>query len=103
MTELEKLKKLTGEKDETLLELLLKDAEEYVLAYTGRTKLCSGLKKTVRDLAVISYNRMGTEGEEGRSEGGERYTFDKAPKHIYDTLNRYRLARIGGKYHEAED
>ena len=45
---------------------------------------------------------MGTEGEKSRSEGGESYTFEDAPKQIYDTLNRYRLARVGGKTYEAE-
>ncbi|MCR1986850.1 phage head-tail connector protein [Blautia coccoides] len=102
MTEIEKLKKLTGESDEELLFLLLSDAEEYVLSYTNRTVLPDGLKKTVRDLAVIALNRRGTEGENSRSGAGERYSFDNAPKQVYDLMNRYRLARIGGKVHEAK-
>lgn len=96
MTELEKLKKTTGERDEELLSLLLEDAESFVLSYTNRKKLPEALKKTVRDLAVIALNRMGTEGETGRSEAGESYSFETAPKGIYDIMNRYRLARIGG-------
>ena len=102
MTELEKLKKLTGEKDDELLQILVEDATAWVLAYTNRTRLVSGLDKTVRDLAVIALNRMGTEGEKSRSEGGESYTFEDATKQIYDTLNRYRLARVGGKTYETE-
>ena len=94
MTDLEKLKKITGEKDEELLQLLLEDAEAFVLSYTNRTHIVTGLEKAVRDLAVIALNRIGTEGEKSRSEGGENYTFDDAPKQIYDTMNRYRLARI---------
>lgn len=94
------LQKLTGEKDEELLEILLTDAESFVLSYTNRTMLIPGLERTVRDLAIIALNRMGTEGESGRSDGGESYSFDSAPKHIYDVLNRYRLARVGGKFHE---
>lgn len=96
MTELEKLKKTTGERDEELLSLLLEDAESFVLSYTNRKKLPEALKKTVRDLAVITLNRMGTEGESGRSEAGESYSFETAPQGIYDIMNRYRLARIGG-------
>lgn len=96
MTEVEKLKKLTGESDEELLSLLLSDAETFVLSYTNRTRVIPQLEKTVRDLAVIALNRMGTEGETGRSEGGGSYTFNDAPKQIYDVLNRYRLARVGG-------
>lgn len=99
---IDKLVKLTGEKDEDLLEILLEDAESYVLSYTNRTILIPALEKPVRDLVVIALNRMGTEGESGRSEGGETYNFDSAPKQIYDTLNRYRLARVGGKIHEAK-
>ncbi len=100
--DIERVQTLTGEKDEDLIEILLDDAEAFVLSYTNRTRLKTGLEKAVRDLAVIALNRMGTEGEKSRSEGGESYTFDDAPKQIYDTLNRYRLARVGGKIYEAE-
>lgn len=100
--DIERVQTLTGEKDEDLIEILLDDAEAFVLSYTNRTRLKTGLEKAVRDLAVITLNRMGTEGEKSRSEGGESYTFDDAPKQIYDTLNRYRLARVGGKTYEAE-
>lgn len=96
MTELEKLAKLTGEEDYELLELLLEDAWQFVLSYTNRTRQIPALEKSVRDLVIVALNRMGTEGESSRSEGGESYSFDAAPKHIYDILNRYRLARIGG-------
>lgn len=102
MTDVEKLKLLTGESDKELLSLLLEEAEEFVLSYTNRTKIISGLQKSVRDLAVIALNRMGTEGESGRSEAGESYNFNDAPKHVYDVLDRYRLARVGGRVYEAE-
>lgn len=102
MTDIEKLKKLTGESDDILLSLLLEEATAFVLSYTGRTKIVTGLEKAVRDLAVIALNRIGTEGEASRSGGGESYSFDNAPKHIYNTLDRYRLARIGGKTYEAK-
>ena len=102
MTDLEKLKKLTGEKDEELLQILVEDATAWVLAYTNRTRLVSGLDKTVRDLAVIALNRIGTEGEAARTGSGESYTFNDAPRQIYDVLNRYRLARVGGVAHETQ-
>ena len=56
----------------------------------------------MRDLAVIALNRLGTEGETGRSEGGEAYSFDNAPRQIYDVLNRFRLARVGGRTYETK-
>lgn len=100
MNSIEKLKVLTGESDGTLLQTLLEDAEEFVLAYTNRTTLPTTLNKTVRDLAVIAYNRIGTEGETSRSESGESYSFDNAPKQIYSILNKNRLARCGGHAYE---
>ncbi len=102
MTDIEKLKLLTGESDDKLLSLLLEDATEFVLAYTGRTKVVTGMEKTVRDLAVIALNRMGTEGESSRSAAGESYSFEDAPKQVYDVLDRFRLARVGGKIYEAK-
>lgn len=102
MTDIEKLKKLTGENDEELLSLLLEEATAFVLSYTNRTKIVTGLEKSVRDLAVVALNRMGTEGESSRSGGGESYSFEAAPKHIYDALDRYRLARIGGRIYETK-
>lgn len=102
MTDVEKLKLLTGESNEALLSLLLEDATEFVLSYTGRTKIVTGMEKTVRDLAVIALNRMGTEGESSRSAAGESYSFENASKQIYDVLDRFRLARVGGKVYEAK-
>lgn len=82
MDELEKLELLTGEKDGETLQLLLDDAKEFTLSYTNRTNLPDALKKTVRDLAVIAYNRIGTEGESSRNGAGESYSFNDAPKQI---------------------
>lgn len=100
MDDIEKLKILTGEKNEALLKLLYDDASAFVLAYTNRTILPEVLQKTVRDLAVIALNRIGTEGENSRSEAGESYSFNDAPKQVFDVLNRYRLARCGGHAYE---
>jgi hypothetical protein len=102
VTDFERIRVLTGERDEELVEVVLEDATDWVLAYTGRKKMIPELKKTVRDLAVIAINRMGTEGESSRTGSGESYNFDNAPKQIYDVLNRYRLARVGGVTYEAE-
>lgn len=99
---IEKLITLTKCNDEELLETLLDEAEAFVLAYTNRTKIVTGLEKAVRDLAVIALNRLGTEGENSRSEGGESYSFDNAPRQVYDTMNRYRLARVGGRIYETK-
>ncbi len=90
------------ETDIDILTQLVEDAEAYILAYTGRNTLPSQLLTTTGDLAVVAYNRLGTEGDAARSEGGESYTFDSAPPHIYSILKMYRLARVSGKYYEKE-
>lgn len=100
LDDLDILKKKSGCQDEELLEVLLQEAEEKVLAYTNRSRLIPQLKNPVRELALIAYNRMGTEGESGRSEGGESYSFQDIPDSIYSVLRQYRLVRAGGKVHE---
>ena len=64
---IERLKILTGNNDEKLIGVLIDEAEAFVLGYTNRTRLVTGLEKAVRDLAVIALNRLGTEGETGRT------------------------------------
>lgn len=98
--EIAKLKKLTTETSSKLIEQAYDDAVAEVLAQTRRTVLIDPLLKTARDMAVIALNRMGTEGESGRSEGGETYSFDDMPAHITRVINMYRLARVGGKVYE---
>lgn len=100
MTNLEKLKKLTGESNEVLLSLLLEEAEDFVLSRTRRKQLIPQLEGPVRKLALIAYNRLGTEGESKRTEAGESYEFDNAPKEILDTIKEHRIARCGGHAHE---
>lgn len=96
----ERVRTLTGEKNEELIEAYLEEAEDFVKGYTNRSVIITPLKKTVRDLAVIALNRMGTEGESSRSEGGETYNFNDAPRQIFDILNRYRICRVGGRTYE---
>lgn len=102
MTDLEMLKKLTGESDDELLNLLLEMSQEKVLALTNRTKVIYPLKPAIRDWAVVAYNRMGMQGETSRSEGGISSSFAEIPKDIADSIKKYRLGRIGGHAYEKE-
>lgn len=99
---LARLASLTESSDDTLLTLLIDDAEAFVLTYTNRTAVPTALLRTVGDLAIVAYNRLGTEGESRRSEAGESYSFEAAPAHIFTLLNKYRIARCGGIAHETE-
>lgn len=80
------------------LSLLLSDAQDAVLDYIGRDALPDRLKSVAVELAVIAYNRQGTEGESGRDEGEASYTFiDGLPQHLKDRLKNYpRKARVIG-------
>lgn len=88
---------------EMLVSQIIDDAVAWAEAFTNRTSVLDGMLTSIGDLAVWMYNRMGTEGESSRSEGGESYSFEEAPRRIYDILKLYRLARVGGKAHETAE
>lgn len=94
---------LTGLDDENMINQLIADAKAWILVYTGRKTIPDELETTVGDLAIVEFNRLGTQGESARTEGGESYTFETAPAKIVSILNRYRLLRAGGKYHETTE
>ena len=62
---LERLEKLIPSDiyNEDLMDQLSEDAETWVLAYTNRTVTPDILLRTIGDLAIIAFNRLGTEGE----------------------------------------
>lgn len=96
MTQLEKLKlRLGKDVDENLLELLLEDAESEILDYTNRTELTDKMEGLQRELAIIYYNRQGSEGESSRSEGGISVSYStEIPERIKSRLNTYRLLKM---------
>lgn len=85
---------------QNIIEQLVDDATAFAEGYTNRTSIPDGLLTTVGDIAIWKYNRLGTEGESSRSEGGESYSFESLPQSICEILNLYRLIRIGGKAYE---
>ena len=93
---LEKFEKLTGEKDDELLELYLQLAEETLLSETRRTVLIRQLEPAKLDLALSMYNHSGMEGEKSRSEGGIAITLSEIPLSVQRAIAKYRLARSGG-------
>lgn len=105
MTNMEMLKALTGSNDETLLSVLLEDAEQKILRMTGRTHLPDALTTAQRELALINYNRLGSEGMGSRSDNevGISSTFEDIPETLAAQINRYRLARVNGGYYETNE
>lgn len=102
MDDLEWLKKRTEETDEDILKSLLEDAEAFVLLETNRTYIPGRLVTLPRKIALIDYNRLGTEGESARTEGGCSYTFSDLPESIQRQIRSARIARCGGHAFEKE-
>ncbi|WP_196002009.1 phage head-tail connector protein [Clostridium sp. 1001271B_151109_B4] len=91
MTQLEKLKIRTNEDDVILLNQILEDAEAEILDYCNRDILLPRMLGLQRELAVIYYNRLGSEGESSRSEGGVSISYSTdIPENIKRRLNSYR-------------
>ena len=98
MNELEKIKiqlniSDTGKDD--LLTLLLEDAESQILEYCNRYEATDKMAPLIRELAVINYNKQGTEGISSSSEGALSVSFiAEMPEYLKARLNNYRLAKI---------
>lgn len=96
MDDLQWLKMRTEESDDNLLKSLLEDATAFILAETNRTYIPDKIISLPRRIALIDYNRLGTEGEKARTEGGGSYTFDDLPESIQRQIRSVRIARCGG-------
>lgn len=76
--------------------VLIQLATNDVLLATNRSVLPKKLEAVVLDIALIRFNRMGSEGEASRSQGGVSITFESMPEHIKKMLSFERLAGVGG-------
>lgn len=89
--QVEKLKVRLNEEDITLLEQLLEDAESEILDYCNRDVLLPRMLGLQRELAIIYYNRLGSEAESSRSEGGVSVSYSTdIPENIKRRLNSHR-------------
>lgn len=99
MIMLDRLKILLGIEDgqeDEKLSVILNMAKDTILDITGRDILPERLQSVCVEIAVIMYNRQGTEGNSSRSEGdiSESY-IDGLPQHIRKRLENYpRKARV---------
>lgn len=104
MTALEKLKLKLGETtiSDDRLNLFLEAAEDSILDIIGREELPQRLESVKVELAVIAVNRLGTEGESSRSEGGISSSFiDGLPEDMRLRLRNY--PRKAGVIHDEVD
>lgn len=94
---------IEGVRSDDLLSALLSQAEAAVLDYTNRKTSIERLTPVIIDYTVVLYNRMGTEGETARSEGGISHTFsDGFPEEIKARLKPYIRAKVVGYAPETE-
>lgn len=90
---LDKLKLIlgVGSDKEPVLELILDVVIQEFLDYTNRDDIPNGANAVVLQMAVIQYNRLGSQGlaSQGYSGVSESY-IDGYPDNIKKQLNRYR-------------
>lgn len=100
MTQLEKIKIRLGIKDtsqDELLNMLLEDAESEILDFTNRPTLPVRAEALQRELAIIYHNRLGSEGEASRSEGGVSVSYSTdIPESIKNRLIAFRRLKLVG-------
>lgn len=100
MAQLEKLKIRLGISDngeDDLLNMLLEDAEGEILDFCNRDILPDKAQVLQRELAIIYYNRMGSEGEASRSEGGVSVSYStEIPENIKSRLLAFRRLKLVG-------
>lgn len=90
---LEKLKSLLGISDtskDTLLLLLIDNAEQEYLSYTHR-KEAIGVENLLIQMAVYNYNRLGTEGVDSENYSGVSFGYSTDyPESIIRQLKSHR-------------
>lgn len=94
MAQIDKVKTRLGIIDtsqDNLLNQLLEDAQSEILDYCNRDTLPTRAEGLQRELAIIYYNRQGSEGESSRSEGGISVSYStEIPGNIKSRLNAFR-------------
>ena len=78
-----------------LTQALIAQADAMIMGYLGRASLPPDLPDAPRAaLAVVLYNRRGTEGEVRRVEGEVSAAFEPLPRAILTQLRPYRKALL---------
>lgn len=84
--------------DTGLINALLEDAADAILAYLGLDALPPALIGAQAQLAIVYYNRMGIEGETSHGEGGVSRGMEALPKDIEAQIRPWRVARVVNMY-----
>lgn len=84
-----------GEEQDSLLLALLSDADMLIKNYTGRESVPEQLRGAQVRLAVMLFNRLGTEGEKSRTEGDIQRSFDALLQGMRHELLPFRVVKTG--------
>lgn len=98
MTQLEKLKVRLGITDtsqDALLECILEDVQNDMLAFTNRSELLTSMSSLQIKIAIIEYNKQGSEGMSSDSQGGKSQSWiDGLPQDIKSSLTAFRRLKV---------
>ena len=100
MTQLEKLKtrlniSLVDKSQDALLECILSDVEADMLAFTNRSELLPSMNSLQIKIAIIEYNKQGSEGMNSQSQGGVSQSWiDGLPQDIISSLTSFRRLKV---------
>lgn len=98
MAQLDKLKARLGIKDasqDALLESILEDVGADMLAFTNRTELLPSMNSLQIKIAIIEYNKQGSEGMSSQSQGGISQAWvDGLPNDVQSTLTSFRRLKV---------
>lgn len=79
--------------EDDLLNQIIEDAEVEVLDYTNRKEIAPEMEGIVREVAIIIYNRLHSEGEASRSEGGVSVSYE-LPENIKKRLSSFKMHKF---------
>lgn len=96
---------IDDELQDELLELIIKDSEERIVATINRYSMKNGTEKITtipneftyihRDVSIKRFNKMNSEGAESDSEEGRSYTWEKSYLDEYlDIFDEYTKPKV---------
>lgn len=100
MNQLEKLKTrlniaLSDKSQDSNLECILEDVEADMLAFTNRSELLPSMNSLQIKIAIIEYNKQGSEGMSSDSQGGKSQSWiDGLPSDVQSTLTSFRRLKV---------
>lgn len=100
MEQLDKLKirlniPLADESEDLNLKCILEDVQLDILAFTNRTELLPSMNSLQIKIAIIEYNKQGSEGMSSDSQGGKSQSWiDGLPMDIQSALISFRRLKV---------